>query len=833
LVVYFLPQHEKSAREVEPHRRIAGSAQPRLSTGSAGRETLENFTVATQLRRMIPVQIRSRLIGAAAGFFLAALPFTASAYSLTLEAELGALGSDFTNGTDGATQFISISTSSTSTKPGSAARVVTFTNTFPATGTYELYARVRVGSGTFNDDSMFYGHGFGVKSPALTSDWILVNNLANVGYTASGDVVTGGGSAASGVWKWINLSQFAPGAAFTVTDTNVPQVFQIGGREDGLDMDKFVFGTAGLAFSVADLDSGADGSPAIPGACTVNWNDVRQRIDGFGASSAFRGSTWTAAQADMFFSTNNGIGLSFCRNQIQPGGYANANEIALMQMAQARGAKVWSAPWSPAAAFKDNDNTVGGNFLSASNAAYARQLASYVVTMKNTYGVDLYALSIQNEPDANVGYVSCTWSGQQIHDFVPYLRSALVASNVASTRIMLPESQNWPDYQNLTSPAMTDPTVASQVDILGYHNYDGLDGPGNLTKNTYGKALWETEVSKLSSAGAFDPSIADGLYWAVRIHLFLTVAQVNSWHYWWLIGLNPDNEGLTDSSVNPAKRMYVLGQFSRFIRPNYYRIGAAYDSAALVSAYQDTNSGCFAIVAINTNAVSVDETFNLSGFPAVASVTPWITSASLSLVSQPAVAVSGSSFTYTVPPESVVSLVGQASSAAPNTAPSFTAVGNQTVNPGGTVVVTNTAVDSDVPAQSLAFSLLDGPTGGNLTTLDANRARFTWRAPVGFASTTNHVAVQVADDGTPPLSATNRFDVIVNPLAPAALEAVGLSSGHLSFSVTAPVEPDYTILTSTNLMGWQALTTTNAPFTFVETNAASEPARFYRVLLGP
>ena len=36
--------------------------------------------------------------------------------------------------------------------------------------------------------------------------------------------------------------------------------------------------------------------------CVVDWNDVHQRIDGFGASSAW-GSTWTTTQADLFFST--------------------------------------------------------------------------------------------------------------------------------------------------------------------------------------------------------------------------------------------------------------------------------------------------------------------------------------------------------------------------------------------------------------------------------------------------------------------------------------------------------------------------------------------------
>src|SRR5215469_17215352 len=77
--------------------------------------------------------------------------------------------------------------------------------------------------------------------------------------------------------------------------------------------------------------------------CTVDWNDVHQRIDGFGASSAFSGRTWSLATATTFFSTNSGLGLSLLRNQIQPGGFATASELSLMTNVGAFGVKVWSA----------------------------------------------------------------------------------------------------------------------------------------------------------------------------------------------------------------------------------------------------------------------------------------------------------------------------------------------------------------------------------------------------------------------------------------------------------------------------------------------------------
>jgi O-glycosyl hydrolase len=397
--------------------------------------------------------------------------------------------------------------------------------------------------------------------------------------------------------------------------------------------------------------------------CTVDWNEVHQRIDGFGASSAFSGRTWSLATATAFFSTNSGLGLSLLRNQIQPGGFATASEISLMTNAQALGAKVWSTPWSPQASFKDNNNTVGGNFLSASNQVYASQLANYVLNLKNTYGLNIYAVSIQNEPDANVGYASCHWTSSQFSSFVTNFYQALVSKNVASTKIILPESENWTDPQGLATATMSDPNAAADVGIIANHNYvnDNLTGDTNSPAivPTYGKALWETEVATLG--GAFDPSISNAMYWAKRIHLFLTVPQVNAWHYWWLITGNSDNEGLMghDSTGDlPSKRMYVVGQFSRFVRPGFYRMGAANTGSALITAYQETNTGNFAIVAINTNAsTNIVQTFTLTNF-ATGSVTPWITSSNFSLGSQPSVTVSGSSFTYTLPALSVVTFVG-------------------------------------------------------------------------------------------------------------------------------------------------------------------------------
>jgi glucuronoarabinoxylan endo-1,4-beta-xylanase len=426
------------------------------------------------------------------------------------------------------------------------------------------------------------------------------------------------------------------------------------------------------------------GTLPITTNCVVDWNNLYQEIDGFGASSAWYGS-WTTNEADVLFSTNlgviyadysgnhytnNGAGLSLLRNRIAPATTPLASatpttvETQIMQWAQARGARVWSTPWTPAAGFKSTNDIYdsshatggglsGGSFLggTATNLAYAGQLANYVASMKTTYGVNLYAISIQNEPDANVNtYDACQWTNTMIHDFVTNLYNALVAKGVSSTKIMLPESQNWQDYQNLAGPAMNDPNVLKDVGILGDHNYDGPNGPSNLSKSNYGKTFWETEVSQGLD---IDTAIDNGVYYAQRIYLFMTVAQVNAWHYWWLLS------GLLDANAAPTKKLFTIGNYSRFVRPGDYRIDVANNNPLIyISAYRDTNSGNFAIVAVNPEPVAVTQIFNLTNFTA-ASVTPWITSSNLSLAYQAPVTVTNASFAYALPAMSVVTFAAR------------------------------------------------------------------------------------------------------------------------------------------------------------------------------
>jgi glucuronoarabinoxylan endo-1,4-beta-xylanase len=404
----------------------------------------------------------------------------------------------------------------------------------------------------------------------------------------------------------------------------------------------------------------------------VNWYDVRQTIDGFGGSSADFLSSLTPAQADFFF-TPTGIGLSILRTQIIPdlatcdaefqsGGCSNSNgqilngELGTAQSAAARGAIVVSTPWSPPGAYKSNGSfRNGGSLLSSHYSDWSREIATYVTMMTNN-GVPVYAVSVQNEPDLTASYGSCTYSAQEIHDFVPYLYSALHSVGAGSTKVMIAEESSW--SIDLISTTMADPEVAPEVGIIAAHGYQG-----KIQAYRTGSArLWQTEDS--SQSPTYDGSMADGMSWALKIHHYLAEANVNAWLWWFLTdmprqGEGTDNAALTDINGNVPKRTYVTGQWSKFVRPGWSRIGVSYSGALLITAFKDPESHSFAIVAVNPGSKSVVQTFSLNGL-STNSVTPWITSAGLSLAPQTPVSASGASFSYTLPGSSVTTFSGAA-----------------------------------------------------------------------------------------------------------------------------------------------------------------------------
>jgi hypothetical protein len=169
-----------------------------------------------------------------------------------------------------------------------------------------------------------------------------------------------------------------------------------------------------------------------------------------------------------------------------------------------------------------------------------------------------------------------------------------------------------------------------------------------------------------------------------------------------------------------------------------------------------------------------------------------------------------------------------------NTPPTLAPITNQTANVGQTVAFTASATDTNQPPPTVTFALLAGATNA---TLNTSSGAFSFRPLVTQANSTNFFTMQVSDNETPPLDATQSFSVVVNPLSAPGISNISFTGGQFSFKVSGQSGPDYAVETSTNLtQAWSSVFITNSPvvpFVWTDTGTGNSSQRFYRVKLGP
>jgi glucuronoarabinoxylan endo-1,4-beta-xylanase len=376
-----------------------------------------------------------------------------------------------------------------------------------------------------------------------------------------------------------------------------------------------------------------------------------------------------------FFYTSSGIGLQWYRMQIYPdlkdcqtdqetvpngscvtvssGPTIASEDLSMAQAAVARGARVFASEWSPPGSMKDNGAfQTGGNMIgnSTNYTNLANIQAAFVTLMERTYRVPIYAISPQNEPEERSHYPSCVWTATQLHDYIPYLRSALNTAGHAIVKIIVAEDTPW--GINIAVAPMDDATTAADVAIVASHGYAVPKPMGPLSfGNDTGQHVWETEVSDSKN---YDGTITSALNYASQIHYYLANAQANYWGYW-LLDANSgftDNSALTDENSNIAKRAYAIGNWSRFVLPGWHMVPVSNSTSLLVTAFINPAGNAGTVVAVNNGSSPVSVTFSV-GTTMGSSVTPYLTSSSASLAAQTAITISAGSFSATVPSYSI------------------------------------------------------------------------------------------------------------------------------------------------------------------------------------
>jgi len=166
-----------------------------------------------------------------------------------------------------------------------------------------------------------------------------------------------------------------------------------------------------------------------------------------------------------------------------------------------------------------------------------------------------------------------------------------------------------------------------------------------------------------------------------------------------------------------------------------------------------------------------------------------------------------------------------------NLAPVLTAITNRTVHAGTLVIFTNTATDSDLPTNSLAYSFEGSPPAG--ASVGSGSGVFIWQTDDADAGTTNSFTVRVTDNGTPPLSDAHTFAITVRSRP--TIESTAISGSDFVLGWSAIVDTKYRVQYKNNLeeADWNNLApdiTANSPIANFS-DALNATQRFYRILV--
>ncbi|MGI5239736.1 cellulose binding domain-containing protein [Dactylosporangium sp. CA-139066] len=465
---------------------------------------------------------------------------------------------------------------------------------------------------------------------------------------------------------------------------------------------------------------------AAAATANINPSAPRQMIRGFGgmAHAAWIGDL-TAAQRDTAFGAGEGrLGFSVLRIPVGENQSDWSRDLATAKRAVELGATVIASPWNPPASmietFTRGSQTNAKRLRYSSYGAYAQHLNDFTAYMRNN-GVNLYGISVQNEPD-----YATDWTWWTSAEIVRFLREN---AGSISTRVIAPESFQY--VKAMSDPILNDSAALANVDIIGAHLYGtpyaNFAYPLFKQKGA-GKELWMTEVYYPNSSDSGDlwPQALDV---GEHIHHAMVDAEFQA-YIWWTIrrSYGPMRE---DGQI--SKRGAMMAHFARFVRPGYARIDATANPASnvYVSAYRGGST--VVIVAVNKNTSAVSQQFTLASTTASGSVSNWLTDGSRNVAPQSALGMSNGTLTVTLPAQSIMTFVTSVSdTTSPSPSPSLSTTPTATLSPSPTagagprvaytmntwdsgftasITITNTGT-STINGWTLGFTL---PSGQSIT----------------------------------------------------------------------------------------------------------------------
>lgn len=345
-----------------------------------------------------------------------------------------------------------------------------------------------------------------------------------------------------------------------------------------------------------------------------------------------------------YFDPQRGHGYTLCRTHINScdfslGNYAYAevpgdvelrhfsiarDRQALLPMIQAARAiagdalKLLASPWSPPAWMKTNGEMNHGGQL---KPEYRETWAEYYCRYIQAYaaeGVPIWALTVQNEPEATQVWDSCRYTAEEERDFVrDHLGPALLRHNLGHVRLLIWDHNRDRLYER-ASVVYDDPAAARYVWGAAFHWYESpqrFDNVQRLHDAYPDKHLVFTE-------GCQEGGPHLGAWSLGERYAHAMLNDLNAWTEGWIdwnmlldeMG-GPNHVGnycsapiIADTRTGDLfyqSSYYYIGHFARFIRPGARRIGCRVSTDALEATAFRNLDGRLAVIVLNRTEAEI------------------------------------------------------------------------------------------------------------------------------------------------------------------------------------------------------------------------------------
>lgn len=260
------------------------------------------------------------------------------------------------------------------------------------------------------------------------------------------------------------------------------------------------------------------------------------------------------------------------------------------------GIQILSSPWSAPAWMKTNADVRGGQLRKECYGVYADYFVRYVEAMRD-HGIDIDAVTIQNEPLNSRNTPSMYWFAHEQAEFIkhhlgPKFRQAGLSTGI----IVFDHNCDRPDY---ALAVYNDPEAAQYVLGAAFHHYRGdLSAMSYVHEARPDKEVYFTEQMTTERPGQAQIAIAPAVE-------RLIIGITRNWSrnvVLWNLAADPLNDPHTDNggcsmcqgavtidgdAVTRNIAYYVIAHASKFVRPGSVRIASTAPCDRSISICED------------------------------------------------------------------------------------------------------------------------------------------------------------------------------------------------------------------------------------------------------